>query len=430
VYLDTARLGRISPGALAIQTDYLRFSAKYGSSSALQHLLLRGGAEWAPQLRQAFPALSSWQGVEALQKRICRVAGADKKSRVMLAGRSQSLMELASYLLLRNSEVVVTVDLAWPPYLATVRQVAEKIGREVIEVPLRDGIHRGDDEQAIIAKIVAAFRNAPSASLLLPAISHDGVRLPVGEIAAAMRAVGELRFVVVDGAQHLAHGDTPVSEMECDFYLAGTHKWLRSLAPLGVGIYGHARSRDIIENTVVELSKAGLFADPLLRFTTQLQSLRLDDVSETCNVSALFSAHGAAGTAHSSEYRPESLAVQLKNVDEVSLLAKECDWRVMRPSHRLRSGIIILRPPKRSIWDCERLRQHLDQHQVIATTYDDLAVRLSMPRRPLARLELDVIRKLFTECCVAGPIRRPTTWPAKWKDDSHHCATQFSTCRN
>jgi hypothetical protein len=55
LYVDTARLGRILPAALAIQMDYPRFSARYGGSSAFQGLLLRGGDDWSAKLSRQYP---------------------------------------------------------------------------------------------------------------------------------------------------------------------------------------------------------------------------------------------------------------------------------------------------------------------------------------------------------------------------------------
>ncbi len=327
LYLDTARMGKVSPTAMAIQTDYLRFSAERGCSDAIRNLLLRGGKDWSPKLRRRYPVLTGWHGVGPLKERLGRIAGAGRQSKVMLASRTHALMTLASYLLFGNCETVLTVDLAWPAYQEILKQVADKLGRRVVHLDVREIIDSGGDPDSVIGAITEGYSQAQASALFLPAISHDGVKLPIRRICDAIKCKGELRFFVVDGAQHFAHGDAPVVDMDCDFYLAGTHKWLRGLYPLGVGVYGHARSRAMVETTIFELNAIGILSDPLMQFTSQLELHRLDDVTETVNLSGLLSAHGASLGARCSSARRHTLQTQLRNVDAVRRLAEDLGWR-------------------------------------------------------------------------------------------------------
>ena len=47
-------------------------------------------------------------------------------------------MTLASYLLFGNCETVLTVDLAWPAYQEIFKQVADKLGRRVVHLEVRE----------------------------------------------------------------------------------------------------------------------------------------------------------------------------------------------------------------------------------------------------------------------------------------------------
>lgn len=65
--------------------------------------------------------------------------------------------------------------------------------------------------------------------------SSSGIRLPIREIAAALRArAGQPALLVVDGVHGLGATDETVATMGCDYFCAGTHKWM--LAPRGTGL--------------------------------------------------------------------------------------------------------------------------------------------------------------------------------------------------
>jgi len=392
VYLDTARLGRISPTALAIQTDYLRFTAARGCSAALLELLSHGGDNWPVRLQRQYPQLANWCGISSMKQRLRAIAGADEQSSVLLASRTSNLMKLAAYLLIRNSETVVTVDLGWPHYIRILSQIASKFGRQVIVVPLREPVQGGLDVESLIKNLLGVLSKLHAPSLFLPAISHDGVRLPIRQIVRAIKATTELRFFVVDGAQHLAHGDSPLTEMDCDFYFAGTHKWLRSLYPLGVAFYRNRRSTVLIETTMAELASAGILDDPLTRFTAELETGLQENASETVNLSALFSAYGAAGDTTLSSLRGLTFASQLQNAEWVDGVVRESGWRPIRLAPELSSGILLLQPPGSLVVEEGDFRKELERRGIVATTYQNGQVRLSMPSQPLSTFALSTIR--------------------------------------
>ncbi|WP_442485882.1 aminotransferase class V-fold PLP-dependent enzyme [Aeoliella sp. SH292] len=385
-------MGRISPTARAIQTDYLRFAGEHGCPPAISDLLVHGGRDWSAALKRRFPFLAGWRGVRSLKRRIRQVVGAPRDSAVMLTSRTHALMELAAYLVLRNCDTVLTVDLAWPAYREVLQNVASQLGRNLVTVNLRALVLQGASVETVVCSVVEAFHKSHASGLFLPAVSHDGVQLPIDKITTGLKASSDLRFVLVDGAQHLAHGDLDLADMDCDFYLAGTHKWLRSLYPLGVAAYGHPRSRSMIKTVINELLTAGIVDDPLLRFTSQLENAALSGPTETINLSGLLSAHGAAVDASPSRLRGKALSVQLMNGEKVGLLAERAGWQRILPVQSMRSGILLLRPPGEYGSSHEDLRKTLESRGVVATTYDDALVRFSMPRRRLTESALGTIR--------------------------------------
>ena len=65
--------------------------------------------------------------------------------------------------------------------------------------------------------------------------SSSGIRLPIREISAALRArTGAPLLLVVDGVHGLGSTDETIATLGCDYFCAGTHKWM--FAPRGTGL--------------------------------------------------------------------------------------------------------------------------------------------------------------------------------------------------
>jgi selenocysteine lyase/cysteine desulfurase len=65
--------------------------------------------------------------------------------------------------------------------------------------------------------------------------SSTGIRLPIREIASALRTRGgEPLLLVVDGVHGIGATDETIATLGCDFFCAGTHKWM--FAPRGTGL--------------------------------------------------------------------------------------------------------------------------------------------------------------------------------------------------
>jgi len=122
------------------------------------------------------------------------------------------------------------------------RMAAEHAGATVRRIPLYD---RGAD--ASVATMAARVREAIRPTTRVVGVtwvhSSTGVRVPVREIAAVVEEANRGRdaadrvLLIVDGVHGLAAVEGRPAELGCDFFCAGTHKWI--LAPRGTGfLYG------------------------------------------------------------------------------------------------------------------------------------------------------------------------------------------------
>ena len=75
LYLDTARLGRMSLRAQRAHQDFLRLSSDEGGSALVEDLLRRGMDAWPDPFRRRYAGLVDWDGIAALKQ---YAAGADR----------------------------------------------------------------------------------------------------------------------------------------------------------------------------------------------------------------------------------------------------------------------------------------------------------------------------------------------------------------
>jgi len=89
--------------------------------------------------------------------------------------------------------------------------------------------------------------------------SSTGLKLPIHELVQAIQAINRSRderdriIFCVDGVHALGVEDFRVSELGCDFLIAGTHKWM--FGPRGTGlVWGHPKAWPIARATIPTFS--------------------------------------------------------------------------------------------------------------------------------------------------------------------------------
>jgi len=140
----------------------------------------------------------------------------------------------------------------------SIRLAAQKLGATWRRVPLYD---RAD--AVTVDEVTANLRQAIAPNTRVIGLtwvhSGTGVKLPVRKLAAVIseanikRAENDRILLVVDGVHGFGNQDETPVDMECDFFVAGTHKWI--FAPRGTGIvWGRADAWTRIRPTVPSMS--------------------------------------------------------------------------------------------------------------------------------------------------------------------------------
>lgn len=383
-YLDTARLGRMTPAATDAQLDFVRLSAEEPSSLYFEQFLRDGFSAWPVSYQNRFPGLKSWTGVAGLKQSLRQLTQAPDDWQVLLANRSLTLIGLAANSLFRMCRNVLTTDLSWSTYQQAVEYQAARAHNRITSISLRDGILRerwsaGD----IVAWLTDAYARNRCDGLFLPAVDHLGIRLPIPEIVERIRRSHELRFCLVDAAQAFCHVPLGDCLVHADFVVAGGHKWMGAALPIGIGLFGQTRSREAIEHRLSELGRRQALADPLLQFTEQLATGNLNGHSETANLTSLFACAGAASDRLM--VTPFQANGEPLSVDELlpTLRTPSTEWRPLLPAKGLRTRILLLEshnPVMRQQSSAAIRRTWLEAGSVI-TAYREALVRVSLPRQ-------------------------------------------------
>ncbi len=116
----------------------------------------------------------------------------------------------------------------------SIRLATERAGASMRMIPLfKDAATATTD--SLIAAMLAGIGPKTRVVGMTWVHSSSGIRLPIREMAAALRArSGAPVLLVVDGVHGLGCTDETVATMGADYFCAGTHKWM--FGPRGTGL--------------------------------------------------------------------------------------------------------------------------------------------------------------------------------------------------
>jgi hypothetical protein len=270
----------------------------------------------------------------------------------------------------------------------------------VVSFPARDAcLRQGLRAAEFVQSLVTMYRRERCEGLFLSAVSFEGIRIPIAEIVTALSHFRPPRFVVVDGAQALAH--VPPTLPECDIYLAGCHKWLGAGHAMGVVFQPRPRSHDFLRGMVNEMLAVGDLDDPLLNLIEQLEGGCESSFGETVSLDGLFSSGAAVAAAvAASGFSSILLETRLANATAAGQVAGPTGWEPLLPEDSFRSGILLLQGQDQEVRaaPAEELRAGFQQYGVAVTTYPGGLARLSLPPRPWKGKELDRLRAVLQSC--------------------------------
>ncbi len=128
----------------------------------------------------------------------------------------------------------------------SLRLRAQHTGASIRQIPLYRKLDTVSREE-IVDSLMKELRPRTRVVAITWVHSSTGLKLPIRQIADAMAKINadrpdtERALLCVDGVHGLGVEDIGLKDLGCDFFIAGTHKWM--FGPRGTGlVWGHPRA--------------------------------------------------------------------------------------------------------------------------------------------------------------------------------------------
>jgi isopenicillin-N epimerase len=169
---------------------------------------------------------------------IAKYTGASAQDIALSQNTTTGLALIYHGLPLREGDEVLTTTHDHFVHHESIRLATERCGATFRKIPLFDSYDSISPDE-VANRVKKAVRRNTRAVGVTWVHSSSGVRLPIRRIADALAEVNADRdekdrvLLVVDGAHGLGVEDPSITEMGCDAFAAGTHKWI--FGPRGTG---------------------------------------------------------------------------------------------------------------------------------------------------------------------------------------------------
>ncbi|MDQ3057001.1 MAG: aminotransferase class V-fold PLP-dependent enzyme [Pseudomonadota bacterium] len=169
-----------------------------------------------------------------VQTQVAKYLGGRKEDVCLTSNTTTGLALVYQGLPLKAGDEVLTTVHDHFSHHESIRLATERAGASMRKVKLFDEAATATTD-AIIAALLKGIGPKTRVVGITWVHSASGIRLPIREIAAALRArSGAPLTLVVDGVHGIGAVDETIATMGCDYFCAGTHKWM--FAPRGTGL--------------------------------------------------------------------------------------------------------------------------------------------------------------------------------------------------
>jgi selenocysteine lyase/cysteine desulfurase len=189
-------------------------------------------------IEQAAFSDSEGRPFAAVKTALADYVGGTPQEICLTSNTTQALAMAYHGLRIRQDQDILTTEHDHYSHHESIRYAAARSGAAVRYVALHD---RPADASAqeIVSRIASAIGPKTRAVGVTWVHSSTGVKIPIAPIAEAVaranrgRTSSDRCLLIVDGVHGFANQDVDIAQLGCDFFAAGTHKWL--FAPRGTG---------------------------------------------------------------------------------------------------------------------------------------------------------------------------------------------------
>ncbi len=176
-------------------------------------------------------------------RRVCAAAaeytGGRPEDIALTTSTTQGLAMVYNGLKLAAHQEILTTHHEWYTHDEAMRLAVVKWGGSIRRIDLYEGPEDVSTD-SIVTRIEQAIKPATRILAMTWVHSGTGVRLPVREIGTLVASINRDRaeadriIYVIDGVHGFGCSEAQVASLGCDFFSAGTHKWI--LGPHGTGL--------------------------------------------------------------------------------------------------------------------------------------------------------------------------------------------------
>ncbi len=217
------------------------------------------------------PALYTKGNRWNLEFRARRVAaaylGADREDVALTGSTTEGIALVYNGLRVRPGQEMVTTSHDYYVTRRALELKSARSGAHLIRLPLEmdpDTV----DANSLVDRVLGAVTRRTRVIALTWVHSKTGLKFPVARLTGQVAELNRDRhprdrvLVCVDGVHGLGSEAFSVTDLGCDFFMAGTHKWL--FGPRGTGIlWGAPHAQDQLDETIPTFTPDGTFGGRL-----------------------------------------------------------------------------------------------------------------------------------------------------------------------
>ncbi|SOD41161.1 aminotransferase class V-fold PLP-dependent enzyme [Nitrosovibrio sp. Nv4] len=180
---------------------------------------------------------------DRMATRVCEAAAAYSGGKAgeyaITPNTTTGLALIYNGLMIRHGQEILTSEHDHYSHHESIRLATQKNGASWRRIALFEQSSTATEDE-IVGRLIEAIQPNTRVIGVTWVHSSSGIRLPVRKIADAIREINRKRdepdriLLVVDGVHGYGAVDEALPDLGCDFFAAGTHKWI--LAPRGTGI--------------------------------------------------------------------------------------------------------------------------------------------------------------------------------------------------
>jgi isopenicillin-N epimerase len=155
---------------------------------------------------------------------------------------------------IREDQEMLTTTFDYYSTHESMRYQAARSGASMREVPLFQSIHTVTQDE-IVETLIGEIKHNTRLVTATWVHSSTGLKVPIRQVSDRLTEINAQRsnadrvILFVDGVHGLGVEDVAIPDLGCDFFSAGTHKWM--FGPRGTGImWGHSRVHNDVSPTI------------------------------------------------------------------------------------------------------------------------------------------------------------------------------------